>query len=78
MPNMRAKREILEAVENQVRENNPPETRLTLERLLAAGYTRQEAIEMIGRVVVTEIWHIMKYKETFNLERFRAGLEELE
>jgi len=29
---------ILEVVENQLRENNPPETRQTFERLLATGY----------------------------------------
>jgi hypothetical protein len=31
------KETILEVVENQLRENNPPETQQTLMRLLAAG-----------------------------------------
>ncbi len=50
---------ILEVVENQIREDNPPETRQTLERLLAAGYSRQQAIEMIGSAVVGEIWAVL-------------------
>ena len=53
--NPRLKALILEVVENQLRENNPPEKRQALERLLAAGYSRQEAMEMIGSVVVGEV-----------------------
>jgi hypothetical protein len=46
-------------VENQIRNSNPPETRQTLERLLAAGYSRKQAIEMIGSALVEEIWAIL-------------------
>ncbi len=57
--NPHLKAAILEVVENQIREDNPPETRQTLERLLAAGYSREQAIEMIGSAVVGEIWAIL-------------------
>ncbi len=58
--NPHLKAAILEVVENQLRGGDPLETRQTLERLVAAGYSRQEAVEMIGSVVVSEIWHILR------------------
>ena len=71
------KEEILEVVENQLRDGDPPETRQTLERLLAAGYSRQQAVEMIGSVVVDEIWVVLHDKKPFDRERFVGLLEKL-
>ena len=71
------KETILEVVENQIREDNPPETRQTLERLLAAGYSRQQAIEMIGSTVVEEIWAVLHDNKSFDRARFAALLEQL-
>jgi hypothetical protein len=68
---------ILEVVENQLRENNPPETRQTFERLLAAGYSRQRAMEMIGTAVVEEIWNVLHEKKPFVHARFVGLLEKL-
>jgi len=36
---------IYEVLDNQLRDNNPPETRLTLNRLRVLGYTEDEARE---------------------------------
>ena len=44
---------------------------------MAAGYSRQEAVEMIGSVVVSEIWHILHDQEMFDRERFVGALEKL-
>ncbi len=68
---------ILEVVENQIRDDDPPETRQTLERLLAAGYSRQQAIEMIGSALVEEIWAILHDHKLFDRTRFAALLEQL-
>ena len=68
---------ILEVVENQIRHSDPPETRQTLERLLAAGYSRQQAIEMIGSAVVEEIWTVMHDGKPFDRARFTMLLEQL-
>ncbi len=68
---------ILEVVENQLRENNPPETRQTFERLLASGYSRQEAMEMLGSAVVGEIWAALKEKKPYDAVRFREALEKV-
>ncbi len=68
---------ILEVVENQIREGDPPETRQTLERLLAEGYSRKQAVEMIGSALVEEIWAIMHENKPFDRARFTALLEQL-
>jgi hypothetical protein len=57
--NPHPKAAILEVVENQFRESDSPETRQTLERLLAAGYSRKQATEMIGSAVMEEIWAVL-------------------
>ncbi len=67
----------MEVVENQIRDGDPPETRQTLERLLAAGYSRTQAVEMIGSALVEEIWAIMHEKKPFDRARFTALLEQL-
>ena len=72
------KEAILEVVENQLRDNDPPETRQTLERLLAAGYSRRQAVEMIGSAVVEEIWNVLHEGKAFDPVRYRALLEKLE
>ncbi len=68
---------ILGVVDNQLRENNPPETRETLARLIKEGYSEAEARELIGSVVAVEIYEVMNQKRPFNRERFVAGLKNL-
>ncbi len=75
--NPHLKAAILEVVENQIRNGNPPETRQTLERLLAAGYSRKQATEMIGSAVVGEIWAVLHDHKPFDRARFTALLEQL-
>ncbi len=75
--NPHLKAAILEVVENQLRENNPPETRQTFERLLATGYSLQEAMEMIGSAVVGEIWAVLKENKPYDAVRFREALKKV-
>jgi len=68
---------ILEVVENQLRDRDPPETRATYERLLGQGYTEEEAMRLIGCVVTSEIFHIMQEDRRFSLSRYVAMLDAL-
>jgi hypothetical protein len=68
---------ILKVVENQIRNSDPPETRQTLERLLAAGYSRKQVLEMIGSAVVEEIWAVLHDHKPFDRARFTELLEQL-
>ena len=68
---------ILETVENQLRDNDPPETRQTYERLVSEGYSDQEARELIGALVSTEIFNILKSNKPYDRERYVAALQRL-
>jgi hypothetical protein len=70
-------RAILEVVENQIRDNDPPETRQTVDRLQAEGYTADEARRLISTAVAVEIFHVMRDDEPFNRERFLWNLARL-
>ena len=77
MSNEYLKDAILEAVNNQIESLNPPETKETYDRLLGMGYSDEETKEMIGGVVSSEIFEVMKKKEPFNKERFVKALNKL-
>jgi len=75
--NPRMKKIILGVVDNQLRANDPLETRSTLKRLVEEGYSEKDAKELIGCAVTSEIFDIMKNSEEFDLERYVAALNEL-
>ena len=68
---------ILEIIENQIRDNNPREVRQTLERLLAEGQTKDEAMKLISCAMAVEIFEIMTHQKTFNESRYLENLSKL-
>lgn len=68
---------FLDIVENQIRDNTPPETRETLDRLQRLGESREEAVRLIACAVASEVFHILKYSEEFNKERFIKNIHQL-
>ena len=77
MANMHLKHTLLEVVENQLRENDPPITKATFDRLTEAGYSKSQAKEKIAAVLVGEIYDVMKQKEPFDEARFSQELNKL-
>lgn len=77
MVNLRLQKAILEAVENQLRADDPPETKQTFDRLLREGYSEDDAMKLIGRAVATEIYEVLKNKTPFDEERYVKALKEL-
>ena len=67
----------MEVVDNQLRDNDPPETRQTYERLLKEGFSDEEARTLIAQVVTYEIFAVTKEEEPFNHTRFVAWLNKL-
>ena len=65
---------ILEIVDKQIEDCDPPETTKTLERLMADGYSKSEARRLIGCIVSSEIFWVLKDKKPFNRDRFVKGL----
>ena len=75
--NPRIKIAIIEVVNTQIESNDPPETGLTLTRLINDGYTPADAKDLIGCVVLSEVFDVMKNNEVFDLERYVAALNRL-
>jgi len=67
----------LEAVDTQLRDNDPPETRQTFDRLRAEGITEKDVKLLIGSVIAAETYEIMKSGTPFNKERFIRNLDRL-
>ena len=76
-PNPHLNAAVMEVVENQLRDGDPPETKQTFDRLLAEGHDEAEARRLIGCVVVAEIFDVLKKQEPFNPQRFAKGLARL-
>ena len=77
MANLRLKKSILEVVDNQLKANDPPCTKNTYDKLLDAGYSKSEAKDKIGAVVLTEIYDILKKGQAFDEEKYKSSLEEM-
>ena len=76
-PDQRLKRAILEVVKTQLRENDPPETKQTLERLLQQGFTEQEALKLIGYVAAGEVFAVLKEGRPYDKQKYLAALQAL-
>ncbi len=68
---------ILEVVDNQLRDNTPPETRKTLNRLMKEGWSKSDARMLIAQCVSVEIFNVMKYNQPFDEARYKANLAKL-
>jgi uncharacterized protein with ATP-grasp and redox domains len=73
----RLKKAILEVVRAQLRENDPPETKQTLERLLREGFTEEEALKLIGYVAAAEVFAVIKEERPYNEKKYLAALQAL-
>ena len=68
---------VMEVVENQLSNNDPPQTGQTFKRLIEAGHSEKEAKRLIACVVSAEIFDVLKKQEPFNLDRFIKCLNKL-
>jgi hypothetical protein len=71
------KEALFEAIENQIRDDNPKETRLTLERLVREGLPQNEAMRMIAFALVQELNGMLKTGSPFNQARYIKALKAL-
>lgn len=68
---------ILKIVDNQLKDNNPKETKLTLNRLVKDGYSTIDAKKLIAQCLLIELNRAVNLKETFNLKVYTQNLENL-
>jgi hypothetical protein len=71
------RKQIFNIIDNQVKLKNPPETGQTLERLIALGFTRLVAKQMIGQCIAVELFHVFKHQQPFNNDRYLNNLKRL-
>ena len=68
---------IVEVIENQIAEGNPPETKATLARLVALGESRKNAIRYIASALTVEIFDLLNNQKPFNEKRYISNLKSL-
>jgi hypothetical protein len=68
---------VFEVIDNQINTNDPPETALTLERLMNEGYSDFEAKQLMGQAVVIEVIDVLKNKKPYNEQRYIKNLKNL-
>ncbi|MBA4064774.1 MAG: hypothetical protein C0501_13880 [Isosphaera sp.] len=71
------RRALPEVVHNQLRDGTPPETRATLDRLVAGGYSREQAVETIAGAVEAEMLAVLRARRPFDEARYTAALRAL-
>lgn len=68
---------ILEVVEKQLDSCKPVQTRETLERLMAQGFSEEDAKHLIGAAIVVEMRSIVSEGRPFQEERLVSLLQDL-
>ncbi|MBX2929983.1 MAG: hypothetical protein KF852_19265 [Saprospiraceae bacterium] len=71
------KMQFLATVEEQLKSGRPAETTATLQRLVAEGYSAENARLLIAQCVAVEYISSIENDTPFNQERFVKNLEEL-
>ena len=71
------RKQIFGIIGNQLRANNPPETKATLIRLKKEGFNDFQTRQLIGQCVVVEIFDSIKNRKPFNEKRYIKNLKAL-
>ena len=69
--------QIFEVIKNQINSNDPPETKVTYDRLIALGYSEFETKQLIGQCVAVEMFNVIKEQQPFNEARYTKHLKQL-
>lgn len=76
-PNEMMREQIFEIIRNQIEANDPPETKITFDRLKALGYSDFVTNQLIGQCVTVELFQVMKFQEPYNESRYVSNLKKL-
>ena len=75
--NNRLSAAIIQVVDTQIDTNDPPETKQTYERLLSEGFSEKVSKELLGTVVIAEVFGVMKDGKPFDIDRYVTALNKL-
>ena len=73
-PNYKLRDQIFEIINNQMKNNDPPETTLTYNRLINAGFNKFQTMQMIGQCLAVELFEVMKNRKLFDESRYIKNL----
>lgn len=68
---------LKETVIRQLAENNPPEAKYTLERLLKNGLSKERAIAMLTTALTYEMYLMLKEERTYHPDNYIQQLNSL-
>ena len=75
--NRRAGELVIQAIKEQIRLNDPPETKETFDRLRREGHAKEEIYQMLGCVLVSEMYEVLKQDRLFDRELYAQRLRAL-
>ncbi len=75
--NQQLRKAILEVINNQMRDNDPPETNQTFVRLKKEGFSEEEAFKLIGYVVASEVFTVLKESRSYDKAKYISALNAL-
>ncbi|MCB0567581.1 MAG: DUF1841 family protein [Phaeodactylibacter sp.] len=76
-PNDALKQQFQEILNNQLKNNDPPEVKQTLDRLKKEGYSDADARILIAQCVAAEIFNVLKSNKPYDNERYVRNLHKL-
>jgi len=72
-----AENTLIEAIENQIENENPPAAKATFNKLTLVGYEREEILNLMAHVLAVEIDAILEEDRAFNTQWYEAALRAL-
>jgi len=69
--------QIFEIIENQRKNNDPPETNITIKRLIKEGFNESDTKKLIAQCIAIELFDVLKHGKTFDKKRFIMNLQQL-
>ncbi|HHJ20217.1 MAG TPA: hypothetical protein ENJ84_10420 [Gammaproteobacteria bacterium] len=68
---------LFSVIDQQIQDNTPPETKITYNRLIASGESHEDAYRLIGSVVTTEIFSVLKEGREYDEQAYIQALQAL-
>lgn len=66
--------QIFEIIKNQLRDNDPAETKITYDRLIKNGFDDFQTRQLIGQCLAVELFDVMKFGKPYNNARYIKNL----
>ena len=68
---------VLDTVLNQIDTNDPPEARITYDRLIDGGASNSQALHAMAAVLKVEMNRMLTESKPFDSERYTAALRKI-